>query len=291
VTLPRILITGATGTFCGEIARQLQALGEPIRILIRDAAKVSRHCPSVQAVVGDFAAPDSLDTALAGIERVFLASTDKPDQAEMQRNVLTAAKRHGVRHIVRISTMGVHEKQNIPIFDQHKECEQQLEQSGLDFTHLRPSWVMQNFLPSSSSAPVTGDMIRLSAGDGRVGFVDARDVAAVAVQALATSGHTGKAYELTGPEALSHSEFATRLAAASGRRIVYEDISPDVYEREKVSQGWPRASIDSMLELFADVRAGVDCIVTDTVERVTGRAALNARDFARDHASRFRAGA
>jgi uncharacterized protein YbjT (DUF2867 family) len=99
-TLSRILVTGATGTFGGEVARQLQAAGEPIRVLVRDAAKVSQFDETVQVVVGDFAALESLDAALTGIECVFLASFDSPDQLELQGNVLTAAKRHGARHIV-----------------------------------------------------------------------------------------------------------------------------------------------------------------------------------------------
>ncbi len=288
--MTRILVTGATGTIGGEIARQLQAKGEPIRVLVRDASKISEFDETAQVVVGDFATPESLDAALTKIERVFLASFDSPDQAKLQRNVLTAAKRHGVHHVVRMSTMAVHEKRHPPIFDWHNECEQQLEESGLAFTHLRPSWVMQNFLPSSSATPVVGDMIRLPVGDGGIGFVDARDIAAVAVEALTTRGHEGKAYELTGPEALSHSDVADQLSAATGRSIIYENISPETYEQEKVSQGWSRASIDTMLALFADIRAGIDSVVTDTVESVTGRAPFSFQKFARDYASNFRTG-
>ena len=288
--MPRILVTGATGTFGGEVTRQLQALGEPVRVLVRDAAKASKLNETVQVVVGDFARPESLDAALAGIERVFLASFDSPDQANLQGNVLTAAKRHGVRHIVRISTMGAHELRHLSFFDWHYECEQQLEDSGLAFTHLRPHWVMQNFLPSSSATPVVGDMIRLPAGDGRVGFVDARDIGAVGVAALTTPGHEGKAYELTGPEAVSHADVADQLSAATGRSIIYEIISAETYEEEKASQGWPRASIDTMLVLFARVRDGVESDVTDTVETVTGRAPFSFQKFADDYASKFRAG-
>jgi uncharacterized protein YbjT (DUF2867 family) len=280
-----ILVTGATGTIGGEIAHQLQARDVPIRVLVRNAAKVSEFSEAVHVVVGDFAKSESLDAALTGIERLFLASFDRPQQPELQRHVLAAARRHGVHHIVRMSTMAVHEKRHLPIFGWHNDCEQQLEESGLAFTHLRPSWVMQNFL-----SYVVGDMIRLPAGDGRVGFVDARDIAAVAVEALTTPGHEGKAYELTGPEALSHSDVADRLSAATGRSIIYENISPETYEQEKTSQGWPRASIDTMLALFADIRTGIDSVVTDTVESVTGRAPLSFLNFSRDYASKFRSG-
>jgi uncharacterized protein YbjT (DUF2867 family) len=284
VAVPRILITGATGTIGSEIARQLQARGEPIRVLLRDAAKAPEADESIEISVGDFAMLESLDAALNGIERVFLASFDRPNQAKLQRNVLTAAKRHGVRHVVRMSTMAVHEKRHLPIFGWHSDCERQLEESGLHFTHLRPSWVMQNFLSF-----VVGDVIRLPAGNGCVGFVDARDIAAVGVEALMTPGHEGEAYELTGPEALSHSDVANQLSAATGRIIIYENISPEIYEQEKTTQGWPRASIDTLLALFAEIRAGTnhDSTVTNTVERLTGRPPFNFQTFARDYAAKF----
>lgn len=280
-----ILVTGATGTIGCEIARQLQARGEPIRVLVRNAAKLSGLSGTVEVVVGDFAAPESLDPALRGVERLFLASFDRPEQPELQRNLLDAAKRLGVRHIVRMSTMGVHEKSYLPIFHWHADCERQLEDSGLAYTHLRPSWVMQNFLFF-----VVGGRIRLPAGEGRVGFVDARDIAAVAVEALSAPGHEGRAYDLTGPEALSHADVADQLSAATGRPVVYENISPDAYAQEKASQGWPTASIESLVALFADVRAGHAFIVTDTVERITGRPPFRFHDFARDYASDFETG-
>jgi uncharacterized protein YbjT (DUF2867 family) len=256
-------------------------------MLVRDPAHISGHISAGEVAIGDFAVPESLGAALTGIERVFLASFDSPDQAELQGNLLTAAKRQGVRHIVRVSTMGVEENRNLPIIASHRLGERQLEQSGLAFTHLRPSWVMQNFLPYSAATPVKDGMIRLPAGDGRVGFVDARDVAAVAAQALRTSGHEGKAYELTGPEARSHADVAGELSAAVGRSITYENVSAEIYEEEKISEGWPRGSVDTMLGLFAEIRAGNASVVTDTVKRMTGHAPRSVRRFAQDYASSF----
>lgn len=183
--------------------------------------------------------------------------------------------------------MAVNEKRHLPIFDWHSLGERQLEDSGIAFTHLRPSWVMQNF-----QTVVANDMIRLPAGDGRVAFVDARDIAAVAVAALTAPGHEDRAYELTGVEALSHSDVADKLSAAMGRPIVYENIPPQVYAQEKASDGWPQASISTLLALFDDMRAGTnaDCVVTDTVARVTGRTPYSFDDFARDHADRIGTG-
>ena len=282
-----ILVTGATGTFGGEVTSQLISGNIPCRVLIRDASRISDFGDKVQVVVGDYENLEALEAALAGVQCVFLASFDRPDQAALQNNVLTVAKHQGVRHVVRISTTGVHEFKHLPIMKWHLECEQQLEQSGLAFTHLRPGWVMQNFLPSSWVGPDRDGKIRLPAGDGRVSFVDARDVAAVAVKSLTTPGHEGKAYEMTGTEALSHADVASQLTAASGRSIVYEDLAPELYAGEKADQGWPQQSIETVLALFAEIRAGNESTILGTLEAVLGRKPLRFVDFAAHYASAF----
>lgn len=280
-----ILVTGATGTIGGEIARVLLAEGMPVRVLLRDQAQASQWRNHAEVVLGDFSSPESLDAALEGIERVFLASFDRSNIADLQRNVLTAAKCQGVRQIVRMSTIAVHDMPQIPIFRWHSRCERQLEESGLVFTHLRPSWIMQNFLSF-----LVHDRIRLPAGEGRVAFIDARDVAAVAARALTVSGHENKAYELTGPESLSHGEVAARLASTLGRPVTYENIAPELYDAEKTAQGWPRSSIDSLLGLFAVLRAGtnLDADPNDTVLTVTDRMPFSFQNFAADYAADFK---
>jgi uncharacterized protein YbjT (DUF2867 family) len=287
VRLSSILVTGATGTFGGEVASQLISANIPCRVLIRDANKISDFSDKVQVVVGDFADLAALESALAGVQSVFLASFDSPEQAQLQNNVLAVAKRQGAPHIVRISTMGVNEFKHLPIMGWHYECEQQLEQSGLAYTHLRAGWVMQNFLPSSWAGPDSDGKIRLPASNGRVSFVDARDIAAVGVKALTEPGHEGMAYEMTGGEALSHSDIADLLSRASGRSIVYEDITPESYGEEKAAQGWPEASIKAVLALFAEIRAGNESAVSKTVEAVLGRKPINFQKFAADYASEF----
>ena len=138
-SIPSILVTGATGTFGAAVAEMLQQAGEMVRVLIRDPARFSGE--GVQVAIGDFADPTSLDAALSGVERVFLASFDRPEMLALQRNLVEAAQRQGVRHISRISSMGVENPHLGPIMADHAAGERQIEQSGLAFTHLRPSWV------------------------------------------------------------------------------------------------------------------------------------------------------
>jgi uncharacterized protein YbjT (DUF2867 family) len=279
--MTRILVTGVSGMFGGEVARQLMAKRIPIRILVRDPSKVPQLDKSVEVLTGDFINTGALASALNGIEKLYLASYDKPELVEHQANVLAIARQCEVQHVVRLSSAGTEENNELPDLYRHAVCERQLEESGLGFTHLKPMWVMQNF-----ESFVVNDRIRLPAGEGRLGLVDHRDVAAVAVAALTTSGHEGKAYELA-TESLSHSEVADQLSEATGRSITYENISPEAYEQQLLSDGYLKDDIDTLQGLLSDVRRGInsDTNVTDTVKEVLGRPGITFKQFAQDYAS------
>lgn len=279
----RILVTGATGLFGGEVASQLSTNDVPIRLLVRDPSRVPTFDGSVEVVVGDYMDSEALAEAMSGIEKMFLATYDQPEIIEHQANVLAVAKKCGLRHVVRLSSDGTEECRQLPIFRWHGDCERQLESSELDFTHIKPMWIMQNF-----EYFVVNDKLRLPSADGRIGLVDHRDVAAVAVLALTVPGHEGKSHIL-GTESLSHAEIAQELSEATGRTISYEDISPIDYQRELESFEWDAASIESMLGLFADVRAGInsDSNISDTVEPLLGRPGIKFRQFAIDYASKI----
>ena len=283
--MSKILVTGATGTFGAAVVDALSDMGADFRVLVRDPARFKGKCEDI--AVGDFADQASLDSALNGIERVFLASFDRGDMPGLQGNLLDAAKRQGVRHVARISTMHVDNPNFGPIMADHARGEQQLEDSGLAFTHLRPSWVLQNFFPTSSATPVRDGKIRLPAGDGPVSFVDARDVATVAAVALTEPGHEGVTYELTGAEARTHRELAEVLSTTTGKEITFENLSLEHYLSELEAAGWPALSVQSMEMLFSDMREGGQGIVTDHVQRVTNRPPLSIEDFARDYVGRF----
>ena len=104
--MTRILVTGVTGLFGGEVARQLDAKGLPFRVLVRDSSRAPRFSQSAEISVGDFADPATLTDALFGIEKLFLATYDQPEIIVHQANVLAAARQAGVQHVVRLSTDG-----------------------------------------------------------------------------------------------------------------------------------------------------------------------------------------
>jgi uncharacterized protein YbjT (DUF2867 family) len=284
-----ILVIGATGQVGREVVRQLATAGASLRALVRDPARASHiRLPGVEIVVGDLARPETLEPALEGVERVFLASPAEPDQVELQGNVLHACKRLGVGRIVKISVAGGPDAAT-QIGRWHWTTEKQIEASGLGFTMLRPSLFMQQTLRFAPSIAAMGSF-SLPCGAGEVPLVDCRDVAAVAVAALTGEGHDRRIYDVTGPEALSFEAVAAAIGQAIGKKVSYVHVPPDFARKQMLGEGVPRWLADDMLVLFASVREGYGGAPTDTVLRVTGERPRTYLQFARDHAGEFREG-
>jgi uncharacterized protein YbjT (DUF2867 family) len=149
--------------------------------------------------------------------------------------------------------------------------EQQVRDSGAEWTILRPNWFMQNFVNGYAAALREHGELRLPAGDAAVSFVDTRDVAEVAAVALTEPGHTGQVYQVTGPQALTHSEAVAALAHAAGRELRYVPLTPEEHVAELRAAGHPDGTIAWQGRLFELIRAGRNAPVSDTVAGVTGR--------------------
>jgi uncharacterized protein YbjT (DUF2867 family) len=280
-----ILVTGANGTTGSEITRQLVAGGRPVRALLRrreNGAKLPRT--GLELATGSFEDIPSLDAAMKGVEAVFLFSFEHPEQLALQANVIEAARRAGVRMVARLSASSADPDSPDPLIRNHGKGDEQLAQSGLGHVLIRPQWFDQNFL---TYCP--GGVIRLPAGEARLPFVDVRDIAAVAVKAPTEPGHNGRAYVLTGPEALSHAEVAAMLSAATGKRFAYEDVAPETYRRQLIEEGASAYYADLILNLFARMRQRGRAEVHDDIRKVLGRPAISFRQFARDYADQLAA--
>ena len=283
-----ILITGATGNNGGEIVKQLLAAGVSPRILVRDrskaAAKLAMLPDSVEVVQGDFADPDSLDRALEGVDTALLLSSVVPNQVELQGNFIDASKRAGVKHIVKFSMIGADLNSPFVLSQWHRQTEQQLESSGIAWTHLRPNDLMQNMqrFVNSIQQQVA---IALPLQDGKVSMVDLRDVAAVAVKALTEPGHENKTYTITGSEALSYTDVAEKLSTASGLKIRYENLSPEAAKASMTKSGMPDAVADMMVTMYTLESQGNNATVTNTVREVTGKAPIAFDQFAEEFAA------
>ena len=275
-----ILVTGATGTVGSEVVRQLVATGERPRALVRDPATARQRLgDQVEHVVGDLDRPETIAAALAGVDRVFLLTTQSSRQPEWERAVIGAAARTGVGQLVKLSVFRANEQSPLQVARQHGQAERVLAQSGLAATILRPVFFMQNLL-----AMVHDGAIATAAGDGRVAMVDARDIAAVAVATLTGGGHAGKTYTLTGPEALSFYQVANVLSRQTGRPLRHVRVPPDKVRVALQGRGVAAWFADDMAKLHSMLAVGYEEVVTDDIHRVTGRPPRTLAQFAGDHA-------
>ncbi len=278
-----ILVTGANGTTGSEVVRQLAAEGRPVRAMVRKPENAEPFPKErVEVVVASFSDIDSLDSAMNGVDAVFMISFEHPDHLALQANVIEAAKRAGVKMVVRLSGVGAGGNSGDPLVSNHGKGDRQLARSGLGYVLIRPQWFNQNFLTYCS-----GGVISLPAGNAPLPFVDVRDIAAVTIEALTEPSHEGQAYNLTGPEALNHTEVAAILSEATGKHFVYEDVSPETYRRGLIGEGASEHYADLITNVFAFVRSRGEDEVHDDIERVLGRPAISFRRFAHDYADKL----
>jgi uncharacterized protein YbjT (DUF2867 family) len=283
-----LLIVGATGTNGREILGRLAGAGQPARAMVRNPAKAGDlRGPNVEVVAGDLDDPDSLDAALAGVERAFfLASVDRRYSGWF-RNFLNAARRDGVRHLVKFSGFGAGVDSPAEIMRQHGETDDALLASGLAYTILRPNSFHQNLLWSAGTIKDQGAFY-LPIRDGKQSLVDVRDIADVAVHVLTEAEHENRIYEITGPQSLSYHDVAATLSAVLGRTIRYVDVPPETALDAMLQSGMPEWNAKALIDLYSVFAAGGMARTADVVERITGHAPRSFEQFARDHAEAFR---
>jgi uncharacterized protein YbjT (DUF2867 family) len=282
-----ILITGATGRVGGATLKQLVNKGVPVRALVRHPEKAAAvAAAAVESVIGDLAQPRSLEVALDGITAALLVSPLDPHQVELQGHFIDAAKRAGRVHVVKISGLGTALDSAVRSGRWHAQTEKYLEESGLPFTHLRPPYFMQNILRFAPTIRVSGEFIG-ALHQGKVAMIDVHDIAAVAAAALTTSGHAGKAYVLTGPEALSYQDIAEKISRLRGKPVTYKDVPLEVMRQRLLASGMPEWHVDVQVEFSDALGAGHASTVTDTVEAVTGKPPRSFEQFIREHVALF----
>lgn len=283
-----ILVVGGTGTIGSEVVRLLKAENAPFQALVRDPAKADGlKAQGVETVAGDLRQPETLPEALQGAEKVFVVTPLVPDQVQMRANLIAAAKTAGVKHVVMSTGIGAAPDAPVQIGRWHGENQKQLQESGMAWTFVQPGFFMQNLLIYAEAIREKGEFY-MPLGEGKVSWIDARDIAAVAAKALTEPGHENQAYPVTGPEALSGAELGTILTEIAGHTVNYVPISLDQAKQAMTSMGMPEMLAEAMNELYALAPAGHLAGVLDTVEKVTGRPARSFRQFAQDHARAFK---
>lgn len=275
-----ILVTGATGAVGRPVVDQLVEAGESVRAVTRTPATAGLP-EQVEVFEGDMEQPESLRAAFAGVDRLYLFPV--PDTA---REVVALAKEAGVRRIVVLSSSSVLDTSgDNHSGEYHRAVERAVEESGIEWTFIRPDEFATNVLWKWAHSIRTEGVVRAPYGNATRVLIHEADVAAVAAAALLEDGHAGQAYVLTGPEAVTQAEQVRQIAQAIGRPVAFEEITPD-QAREFMGQVMPAPVVEMVLGYLADAVANPP-VPVDAVEKVTGRPALTFARWAADHAADF----
>jgi uncharacterized protein YbjT (DUF2867 family) len=282
-----IVVTGATGTVGSEVVRRLAAAGHWVRAVVRDeAAAAARLGPGVELARGDLSDPGTLEKPLTGATRMYLLAPLVPELAAWEAGAIAAAGRAGIRHLVKHSNIGAADDAASRMQRWHRAGELLIEDSAMTWTFIRPTGFMTNALAWAGTIRAQ-NAVYWTGGDGRVAVVDPRDIAAVAVAALTGTGHDGKAYDITGPQALSNAEQTAAIAAAIGRPLRYVDIPENAARDSMLSMGMPAEIVAGLLEFTAETGTGPDQAVSSAVPDVTGHPARTFAAWAAENAAAF----
>lgn len=275
-----LLITGASGTIGKELVKQLQARGADFAVM---SSKPAAVVGGLAAVRGDFADPASLRHAFAGVQTLFLLFPFTPESVELARNAVEAAKAAGVKHIVRSSGAGAQAGSPVAVADLQGRIDAMIEHSGLAYTLLRPAGFMQNWV-NFYAGQIKAGSYAAAHGDAAITLVDVRDIAEVAATVLTNpAAHAGRAYTLTGGEALSTGEQVAMISRAIGRPVRYEAISPEQAETALRDWGLPPAQIALYSSLAHVYRQGWAAGLSPDVQTLTGHAPRSFADFVAEH--------
>lgn len=279
------LITGATGNVGSLVVERLIARGERPRIFVRDQQKAqARYGDRVDIFVGDLSDAATLGPALTGADTLLLI-TSGPGLAAQDEAIARAVKAAAVRHLVKLSSYDAREQIGTGVW--HAQGESAVRASGVAFTFVQPSGFMSNALFWAKSIKEEG-VVRTATGDGKIPFIHPRDIADVATEALTSEAYVGKSLPITGPEALSYAQMATKIGSAIGKPIQFHPISEEEARRQQAAWGAPAPLVEARLSIFRAIREGRLASVTDAVEGVLGRKPTTFDQWVGENAEAFR---
>ena len=269
----RVVVTGATGTVGSAVLERLRADGHDAVAAVR-GARAGLEGASVRF---DFEDPATHGPALEGADGLFLMRPPALG-ADAVDPVVDAALEAGVGRVAFLSVLGAGRNPLLP----HRATERRLEDAALEACLLRAAYFMQNF-SDVHAAEVRAGAIDVPAGDGATSMVDARDVGAAAAVWLGSRTLGTRAWDLTGPRALTMFEVARVLSDVTGRRVDYRRPGALAFVRRRLRAGDAPAFAAVQAGIYTATRLGLAGRVTDTVGRVLGRPARDLRTFAQDH--------
>ncbi|HXZ12833.1 MAG TPA: SDR family oxidoreductase [Candidatus Sulfotelmatobacter sp.] len=286
-----ILITGATGTVGKAVLKEVTREQANVCAMFRSKEDSGKSPPGCEPVVADYADKPSLREALDGVSAVFIVCSPIPQLVELESNVLDAAKESGVKHVVLSSALGAGDyPKSFPSW--HRKVEDKLKTMGMSYTILRPNTFLQNIVAYQAPSIRSQGAFYSSMGGAKISYLDVGDIAVVAAKSLAGGPHSGKTYELNGPEAISNDELARRISKITGRTVKYVDIPESAQRDAMLGLGMPEWQVTALLDLqryYKEGRGGeTDTGLETLIERppvtLDRFLAANAREF-RDQAA------
>ena len=277
------LITGATGKTSAMVITALRERGASVRALVRDVTKAAALGDAgVQLSQGDFNQPETLVRALDGVTSVLLVTPPHPEDAAMVERFLEVATQSPSKpRIVRLSAIKATEGGPTDSTRAHGRADRAILESGLAYAILRPNYFMQNFFGSAESIMTSGKLVS-STGDGRIGFIDVRDIADVATAVLLDRAWDHGIYDLTGPASVSFHEVTRELGAALGRELTCVPITPQQARESAVSKGWGEWFAGIAADYSTAYAKGWGDFTTSFVHKITGHEPRSVAAFARE---------
>ncbi|MBB5754283.1 NAD(P)H-binding protein [Prosthecomicrobium pneumaticum] len=285
---PTLLVTGAGGHLGRKVVETLldQEAGPIIATTRKPEALADLAARGVAVRRADFDDPASLAAAFSGAERLLLVSTDALDapgrRLAQHRAAVAAAEAAGVAHVVYLSAPAPHPTPTSSLIGDHYWTEQALAASGLDWTFLRDHIYSEIILVGIGHALETGQLFTATGSGGR-SYVSRDDCARTAAAALAGATNGRTILDVTGPAAVTQNEIAALVSALSGRTVTHIPVPAEGLRQGLTAAGLPPLMVDGLVAFDVAAAQGHHAIVTDTVERLTGRKPVSVADFLTAH--------
>lgn len=276
----KILLTAVSGNVGSAVAEYLR--GENIDFLAgaRNIEKNKRQTESIEYIHFDFEDIATYETALQGVEKVFLV---RPPQLTDVKGIfipfIQKCKEAGVKQIVFLSLLGV-EKNPFP---PHYKIEKAILASGIPYTFIRPSFFMQNISTTHAEDIKVRDDLFIPSGNAKISFIDTRDIGEIIGRTLSEKGHENKAYTITGGQAITYYQVANSMTRILGREITYSNPSLFKFRKTMIYRGVKKEFATVMMVLYLTTKLGMANHVTSTSEMLLKRKPRTIDDFIKDN--------
>lgn len=268
-----ILVTGATGNVGSLTVPHLLKENANVRALVRDPEKAKPlKEQGVEIAQGEFDTPTGLKEAFEGVDAAFLITSPNPNSAKQMHHLIEAAKQAKTPHVVRLSVIKAAPDAPTENARLHHTSDEELQESGIPYTILRPNFFSQNLFMSVETINKEGKMY-WGMGDGKIGMIDVRDIAESAAKVLTGDGHEGTIYTMTGPKSISFHEIADIMSNKLGQNVEYVPVTPEDVRKSLEQMGLGEWFAQVMADYSVAYDKGWGDFTTDDVQNLTGHPA------------------